>query len=193
VGCELCRSHKDSSELEADVLHPTAEIGLIWFAWNAICRVVESQHTGLGLSGRNSQLRSIKMATKHAANTGKQNQTGHKQVAGKHQDVQPEAKNKKLAEKQTSSVKEKTVPADKGGANEQEEHRDERDFVGQMDGAQANKEMEGHAPYDHSRHGEMTHPEDFDRSEGMREKTKAGSLPIENEHRARDHAGRRHQ
>jgi len=133
------------------------------------------------------------MATKNAANTGTQNQTGHKQAAGKHQDAQPEAKNKKSAEKQANRGNEKSAPADKVQNGKQEEHRDERDFVGQMDGAQANKEMEGHAPYDHSPQGETTHPEDFDRAEDMREKTKAGSLPIENEHRARDHAGRRHQ
>jgi len=135
------------------------------------------------------------MATKHAANTEKQNQAGHKQVAGKHQDVQPGAKGKKTHEKQTNRVKsdKRTPDNETAHTNEPAEHRDEREFVGQMDGAQANKEMEGHAPYDHSPHGEMTHPEDFDRAEDMREKTKAGSLPIENEHRARDHAGRRHQ
>jgi hypothetical protein len=129
------------------------------------------------------------MATKHAANTGKQSQTGRKQPAGKHQDVHPEAKHEKHAEKTTKRVKDKkTAPADETArTNEHEEHRDERDFVGQMDGAQANRETQGHAPYDHSQH------EQVDRSEDVREKTKAGSLPVENEHRARDHAGRRHQ
>jgi len=132
------------------------------------------------------------MATKHASNTGKQTQAGRKQAAGKHQDVQPEAKQKKHPEKQTNRVKENTTaPVDENArTDEREEHRDEREFVGQMDGAQANKELEGHAPYDHSHHD---HPEDFDRAEDMREKTKAGALPIENEHRARDHAGGRHQ
>jgi hypothetical protein len=132
------------------------------------------------------------MATKHVSKTGKQTQAGQKQAAAKHQDVQPEAKNKKRSEKQTNRVKEeKTAPADETDrTNEHEEHRDERDFVGQMDGAQANKETQGHAPYDRSEH---ERPEDFDRAEDMREKTKAGSLPVENEHRARDHAGRRHQ
>jgi hypothetical protein len=130
------------------------------------------------------------MATKHASNTGKQTQAGRKQAAGKHQDVQPEAKNKKQ-ENQADRVKEeKTVPADQKARTDEHEHRDEREFVGPMDGAQANKEMEGHAPYDRSAHD---HPEDFDRAESMGEKSKAGALPVENEHRARDHAGRRHQ
>jgi len=128
------------------------------------------------------------MATKHAANTEKRNQTGRKQAAEKHQDVQAEVKQKKPAAKQKGETKAKQTEQH-SEREEQVEHRDERDFVGQMDGAQANKEMEGQAPYDRSKH------EHFDRPEDVREheKSKAGSLPVENEHRARDHAGRRHQ
>jgi hypothetical protein len=138
------------------------------------------------------------MATKHTASTGKEHQAGQKQAAAKHEakEAKPKARKQQQDKNRVKDNPNETPPVgEQHEANFEEgqvAHRDEREFVGQMDGAQANKEMEGRAPFDRSQHDR---PEDFDRAEDTREaeKSKAGSLPIENEHRARDHAGRRHQ
>jgi len=138
------------------------------------------------------------MATKHTTHTGKEHQAGQKQAAASHEQKETKPKNREARQDKNrvkDSPKETPAVGEQHDANSEEgqiEHRDEREFVGQMDGAQANDELEGRAPYDRTQHNR---PEDFDRSGDAREteKSKAGSLPIESEHRGRDQAGRRHQ
>jgi hypothetical protein len=130
------------------------------------------------------------MATSH---TGKQNQTGQKQSAAKHTDTHKEpaeGRKQKQNQKRMKEHPNETPPVgEQHEANFEEgqvEHRDEREFVGQMDGAQANKEMEGHAPFERSQQGHLDHPEEM-----HQEQTK-GAMPVE-AHRARQDVDNRHK
>jgi hypothetical protein len=139
------------------------------------------------------------MATQHKSQTEKQDKTQQHQGMEKDQSANA-ATSQKRKQKQDQNQRMKNDPNETPAVGEQhaanyEEggpfgRHESREFVGEMDGPEANQGKEGHPPYSRTQ-GDQPEPHEVDRDRNAGD-TSGGDIPVQKQ-RARSDVGERHK